>query len=175
MNRLFVKAAPARRAFSPASSPSSFSTLGGLGAGSSSSLTRRAVLLNSNTNGRIAALLLGTFAVTTAAVTIVGKSPAGTSPAGSKESAPTTILEEMNARLIRLEDAIITYSGFLSQIVAAKKSHPGNLAAKHFDVSYFHSLLPELKNRLYRICKSGAENPDSSMVSIRMYTSKGDD
>jgi len=80
-----------------------------------------------------------------------------------------SILSEINQRLIRLEDAVIKYNGFLAKIAEVKKSHPGNLAAKHFDAAYFHGLLPELKQRLYRVCKSGAENPDSSMGCYAMY------
>jgi protein-arginine kinase len=80
-----------------------------------------------------------------------------------------SILDEINQRLIRLEDAVITYGTFLGQVEAAKKSNPNNLAAKHFDPTYFHSLKPELKYRLYRAVKSGAENPDSSMGCYALY------
>jgi protein-arginine kinase len=91
-------------------------------------------------------------------------------PAKTQEG--QTILEEMNKRLIRLEDAIITYGSFLSLIKKVKETHPGNLAAKWFDESYFHSLLPEMKERLYKVVKSGAENADSGMGCYAMY---GDD
>jgi creatine kinase len=80
-----------------------------------------------------------------------------------------SILAEMNQRLIRLEDAIVTYSGFLQKVNEVKAAYPGNLAMKHFDASYFHGLLPELKQRLYRVVKSGVENPDSSMGCYAMY------
>ena len=89
--------------------------------------------------------------------------------AASKGPEGQSILEEMNQRLIRLEDAIITYGPFLSLIKKAKEINPNNLAAKHFDESYFHSLLPELKQRIYRVVKSGAENPDSGMGCYAMY------
>jgi protein-arginine kinase len=57
----------------------------------------------------------------------------------------------------------------MAKIQAVKTAHPGNLMAKYFDATYFNSLLPELKQRLYRVCKSGAENPDSSMGCYAMY------
>lgn len=91
------------------------------------------------------------------------------STARAHQDSPHSILEEMNQRLIRLEDAIITYGNFLGQVKKVRETHPGNLAMKHFDESYFHGLLPELKQRLYRVVKSGVENPDSSMGCYAMY------
>lgn len=44
--------------------------------------------------------------------------------------------------------------------------------AKHFDHNYYRDLPAELQNRLLKICKSGAENPDSG---LGMYAMSPDD
>jgi len=83
-------------------------------------------------------------------------------------SDPNSILTEINKRLIRLEDVIINYANFLHNVEDVKKANPGNLMAKHFSKEYFSTLLPEMKERVYKICKSGVENPDSSMGCYAM-------
>jgi protein-arginine kinase len=120
---------------------------------------------NNNTTRAVVTACAATFAVST--VVFASNRSASTQNVDSR-----SILEEMNQRLIRIEDAIITYGTFLSQIKKVKEMNPGNLAAKHFDESAFHNMLPELKDRLYRVVKSGAENPDSGVGCYAMY---GDD
>jgi hypothetical protein len=60
----------------------------------------------------------------------------------------------------------------LDQIMSAKKTNPDNLMAKNFDMKYFNSLPRELQSRLIQICRSGAENADSS---LGMYAMSPDD
>ncbi|KAJ3272522.1 hypothetical protein HDV01_005473 [Terramyces sp. JEL0728] len=60
----------------------------------------------------------------------------------------------------------------LNQIFAAKATNPDNLMAKHFDSNYYQGLSHELQARLVKICKSGAENPDSG---LGMYAMAPDD
>ncbi|KAJ3254480.1 hypothetical protein HK103_007116 [Boothiomyces macroporosus] len=60
----------------------------------------------------------------------------------------------------------------INQILAAKISNPDNLMAKHFDANYYRDLPQDLQNRLVKICKSGAENPDSG---LGMYAMSPDD
>lgn len=60
----------------------------------------------------------------------------------------------------------------LNQINQAKLTNPDNLMAKHFDQAYFNSLSKDMQARLVQICKSGAENPESS---VGMYAMSPDD
>ena len=142
-------------------------------ASATASIVRASTTTSNGGNARSAAIV-GSMA---AAASLVALTWAATStqPQSAAETAPASnggtgsILEEINQRLIRLENAVITYGTFLRQMEEVKKSHPGNLAAKYFDPAYFHSLLPEIKERLYRAAKSGAENPDSSMGCYAMH------
>uniref|UniRef100_A0A0G4I8I4 Arginine kinase n=1 Tax=Chromera velia CCMP2878 TaxID=1169474 RepID=A0A0G4I8I4_9ALVE len=63
----------------------------------------------------------------------------------------------------------------LANIEAAKKSNPDNLMAKFFDVKYYKSLPEDKKARLLKICKSGADNPDSGMGMYAMNPTDYDD
>jgi protein-arginine kinase len=82
------------------------------------------------------------------------------------------ILEEMNARLQRIEGLLVSWNDFLGKIKEVKKSNPGNLMVKHFDAKYFLSLPYDMQVRLEKICRSGYENPDSGMG---MYAMQPDD
>uniref|UniRef100_A0A7S2W6J3 Arginine kinase n=1 Tax=Mucochytrium quahogii TaxID=96639 RepID=A0A7S2W6J3_9STRA len=78
------------------------------------------------------------------------------------------ILDEINQRLMRIEKMLLSYREFLDTIRELKKTHPGNLMAKHFDFEYFNSLAPELQERLVKICQSGVDNADSGMGCYAM-------
>ena len=51
----------------------------------------------------------------------------------------------------------------IETIAEVAKSHPENRMAKHFDNEYYNTLDDDKKAALLLCCKSGAENPDSSM------------
>jgi protein-arginine kinase len=87
----------------------------------------------------------------------------------SRAADNNSIMNEMNQRLIRLEDALITYNTFLTSVKKVHDAYPNNLAMKWFSETYFMSLLPELKQRLYKVVKSGVENPDSGMGCYAMF------
>jgi len=57
-------------------------------------------------------------------------------------------------------------------IGAIRKTHPGNLMARHFDNQYFSSLDGSARERLMAIIVSGIKNPDSQMGA---YAMKPDD
>lgn len=57
----------------------------------------------------------------------------------------------------------------LSRIVLIRKLFPSNLMAKHFDFAYFRSLSAEQQTNLLKCCRSGIENPDSSMGMYAMH------
>jgi len=57
----------------------------------------------------------------------------------------------------------------IEKIEAIKRTHPGNLMARHFDVEYFLSLDEHARQRLARIIASGVENPDSQMGAYAMH------
>lgn len=50
-----------------------------------------------------------------------------------------------------------------ARIRAIRSAHPGNLMARYFDENYFKSLDEPKRGRLWRIIRSGLENPDSQM------------
>ncbi|KAJ3322422.1 hypothetical protein HDV06_003142, partial [Boothiomyces sp. JEL0866] len=60
----------------------------------------------------------------------------------------------------------------VNKILAAKVRNPDNLMAKHFTEEYYNSLDDAKKTRLLKICKSGGDNPDSS---LGMYAQQPDD
>lgn len=62
----------------------------------------------------------------------------------------------------------------LTQIDYAKKNHPENLMAKHFSRDWYETLRPELQQKLLQICKSGAENPESTVGIYAMHSSDYD-
>mmetsp|Transcript_19322 Transcript_19322/g.25177 ORF Transcript_19322/g.25177 Transcript_19322/m.25177 type:complete len:454 (+) Transcript_19322:35-1396(+) len=63
----------------------------------------------------------------------------------------------------------------LEAIKAIKKSHPNNLAVKHFDFEYFKTLSPSQKKALLKIVNSGVENADSGMGCYAMNPGDYDD
>jgi creatine kinase len=65
-----------------------------------------------------------------------------------------------------------SHQEIIDKIIAAKKSNPDNLMARHFEMSYYNKLPADLQKRLIKICKSGAENVDSS---VGMYAMSPDD
>mmetsp|Transcript_5563 Transcript_5563/g.18795 ORF Transcript_5563/g.18795 Transcript_5563/m.18795 type:complete len:289 (+) Transcript_5563:63-929(+) len=58
--------------------------------------------------------------------------------------------------------------GLVDLIMKVKKTHPDNLAAKHFDMNYYTTLSNEFKRRHLMVLKSGAENADSGMGAYAM-------
>jgi len=56
----------------------------------------------------------------------------------------------------------------IATAAAIKKSHPGNLAAKHFDEDYVRAMSPEDQKRFLKIVKSGLMNADSAMGCYAM-------
>jgi len=60
-------------------------------------------------------------------------------------------------------------SATLQQILAAKVANPDMIMGKHFDLAYYLTLPEDLKARLLKCCKSGAENQDSGMGVYAMY------
>lgn len=53
--------------------------------------------------------------------------------------------------------------GKKEQIRAIRSAHPGNLMARYFSEDYFNSLDESKRARMWRIIKTGIENPDSQM------------
>ncbi len=53
--------------------------------------------------------------------------------------------------------------GVVSTVEKIRKEHPENRMAKHFDAGYFQGLGDAEKKALVQCCRSGLENPDSSM------------
>lgn len=66
------------------------------------------------------------------------------------------------------------FSQTLAQIERIRKSHPGNLACKHFNLAYFNKLSHTDKQELLKIIKSGTDNADSSMGCYAMRPSDYD-
>jgi creatine kinase len=56
----------------------------------------------------------------------------------------------------------------LARIAAVRQSNPTNRMAKHFDPAYFATLSDAEKKGLLQCCRSGIENPDSSMGCYAM-------
>lgn len=63
----------------------------------------------------------------------------------------------------------------LEKINEIKKSHPNNLAIKHFDIAYYNSLSSSGKKALLKIINSGVENADSGMGCYAMNPGDYDD
>ena len=57
----------------------------------------------------------------------------------------------------------------IARIAEIKKSHPGNLMARHFDEARFTALPPDRQSRLLKIFASGIVNPDSQMGAYAMH------
>ncbi|KAJ3311877.1 hypothetical protein HDV04_003617, partial [Boothiomyces sp. JEL0838] len=68
--------------------------------------------------------------------------------------------------------AVDSSESLVNKILAAKVRNPDNLMAKHFSEEYYNSLDDAKKARLLKICKSGGDNPDSS---LGMYAQQPDD
>lgn len=66
----------------------------------------------------------------------------------------------------------VSYAADLAKIAEVKKSNPDNLAMKHFDEAYFHSLSAEDKVTFMNIVRTGFENADSG---LGCYAMKPDD
>jgi len=58
--------------------------------------------------------------------------------------------------------------GVAARVGAIQKSNPENRMAKHFDVEYYKGLGDDEKKGLVQCCRSGLENPDSSMGCYAM-------
>eukprot|EP00301_Raphidiophrys_heterophryoidea_P019676 c4559_g1_i1.p1 GENE.c4559_g1_i1~~c4559_g1_i1.p1 ORF type:complete len:436 (+),score=89.57 c4559_g1_i1:73-1308(+) len=56
----------------------------------------------------------------------------------------------------------------LARVSKVRDTMPENRMAKHFSESYFLAQSPEHQNRLLKICRSGIENPDSSVGCYAM-------
>jgi hypothetical protein len=52
---------------------------------------------------------------------------------------------------------------FLDRLDRVRASHPGNPCARHMTRALFNSFSAAQRGRLYACCRSGAENPDSSI------------
>eukprot|EP01147_Barroeca_monosierra_P005391 gene5391-8871_t len=61
-----------------------------------------------------------------------------------------------------------------SSIEAIRAANPGNRTARHFDKAYFSTLTFKEKQDLLRCCRSGIDNPDSSMGCYAMQPSDYD-
>jgi protein-arginine kinase len=66
----------------------------------------------------------------------------------------------------------IANENLVNKILAAKVRNPDNLMAKHFSEEYLQLLPSEKQARLLKICRSGGDNPDSS---VGMYAQHPDD
>jgi len=64
--------------------------------------------------------------------------------------------------------ALLSDADAVKRLYEIKKSHPSNLAAKHFTKEYYDSLSPENKAALIRCVRSGTYNPDSSVGCYAM-------
>ena len=56
----------------------------------------------------------------------------------------------------------------LRRIAEVRRTNPSNRMAKHFDTAYFATLSDADKAGLLQCCRSGIENPDSSMGCYAM-------
>lgn len=65
--------------------------------------------------------------------------------------------------------------GIKARIRAIGSAHPGNLMARHFSEDYFDSLDESKRGRLWRIVRSGIENPDSQMGAYARNSSDYED
>lgn len=86
----------------------------------------------------------------------------------STKSHCSSVLSEIKTQLDFIEGIVTNWSFLFTEIEAIKKKHPNNLMAKHFSASYFLSLSPANQKRLYKIVKSGLENPTSSLGCYAM-------
>lgn len=62
-----------------------------------------------------------------------------------------------------------------AQIRAIRSAHPANLMARYFSESYFDSLDESKRGRIWRIVRSGIENPDSQMGAYAQNRSDYED
>ncbi|MBT4935105.1 MAG: arginine kinase [Rhodospirillaceae bacterium] len=62
-----------------------------------------------------------------------------------------------------------------AQIRGIRAAQPGNLMARYFDEDYFCSLNEAKRKRLYKIIRSGIENPDSQMGAYAQNCSDYED
>jgi creatine kinase len=65
--------------------------------------------------------------------------------------------------------------GKKAQIRAIRSAHPGNLMARYFSEDYFNSLDESKHDRLWRIVRTGIENPDSQMGAYAQNSSDYED
>jgi hypothetical protein len=65
--------------------------------------------------------------------------------------------------------------GKKARIRAIRSAHPGNLMARHFSEDYFDSLDESKRDRLWRIIRTGIENPDSQMGAYAQNSSDYED
>ena len=65
--------------------------------------------------------------------------------------------------------------GKKARIHAIRSDHPGNLMARHFSEEYFDSLDESKRDRLWRIIRTGVENPDSQMGAYAQNSSDYED
>jgi len=65
--------------------------------------------------------------------------------------------------------------GKMAQIRAIRSAHPGNLMARYFSEDYFNSLDESKRARLWRIIRTGIENPDSQMGAYARNSSDYED
>jgi len=91
---------------------------------------------------------------------------------------PCDKLEEVNWRLQRLEILMKTrkLGDRMRTLVKVRETNPDNLMAKHFPgEKYLKECSPENQERLYQICKSGLDNPDSGLGAYAMTPSDYED
>ena len=89
-------------------------------------------------------------------------------PASCDEAEVLRRLANIEGLLSKL-GAAASETAQLELIKHAKVASPDMLMAKHFDAHYYNSLSDDLKRRLLKCCKSGAENADSGMGVYAMY------
>lgn len=82
-----------------------------------------------------------------------------------KEETPLPPKEETDTKSAESET---NQPDVLEKIKAIKESHPGNLAIKHFDETYYNSLSDEEKPGLLQCINSGVVNEDSGMGCYAM-------
>ncbi|EGD76942.1 arginine kinase [Salpingoeca rosetta] len=97
---------------------------------------------------------------------------ASAAPASAPEPAEPTPAEPAAAK--EKEDAteggadLSSDEGVVSTVEKIRKEQPENRMAKHFDAGYFQGLGDAEKKALVQCCRSGLENPDSSMGCYAM-------
>jgi creatine kinase len=72
-------------------------------------------------------------------------------------------------------DAFSDSEAIKEQIRVIRSAHPGNLMARYFDEEYFETLDESKRDRVWRIIKSGIENPDSQMGAYAQNSSDYED